>query len=53
MDFRTVFVADILMVFAALLYPRHICMLKSILFSLVSSSPRLISGPTILSPQQY
>ena len=49
---RTIFKADILDVFAALLYPRHICM-KGVLFSLVSSSPRLISGPTIMSPQQY
>ena len=28
-------------------------MLKGVLFSFFTSSPRLISGPTIMSPQQY
>ena len=50
---RTVLAAVALEVFATLLYPRHICMLKGILFSLFSSSLRLISGPTVMSPQQY
>ena len=53
MVFRTFLVDDILMVFATLLYPRNICMLKGVLFSLISSSPRFIAGPTIMSPQQY
>ena len=53
MAFRTVLAADILKVFATLLYQQHICMLKGELFSLVFSSPRLISGPAIMSPQQY
>ena len=39
--------------FATMLYPRHICMLKSVLFSFFPSSLRLISGPTTISPQQY
>ena len=50
---RTVFTADILEVSAGLLYPRPICMLKGVLFSLFTSSVRLIPGSTILSPQQY
>ena len=50
---RTVVVAYILEVFAAMLYPRHICMLKGVLFSLFTSSVRLLSGSTKLSPQQY
>ena len=50
---RTVFAADIRKVFATLLYQWHICMLKGVLFSLVSSSMRIIFGPTIMSPQQY
>ena len=41
---RTVIVAYILEVLAAMLYPRHICMLKGVLFSLFTSSVRLISG---------
>ena len=36
-----------------MLYPQHICMLKGVLFSLFTSSVRLIPGSTILSPLQY
>ena len=50
---RTVLAADFLGMFATLLYPRYICMLKGVLFSLFTSSLRLISGHAIMSPQQY
>ena len=50
---RTVLAADIRKVFATLLYQRHISMLKGVLFSLVSSSMRIIFGPIIMSTLQY
>ena len=46
---RTFLAANILEVFAALSYPLYIWMLKGVLFSLFTSSLRLISWSTIFS----
>ena len=37
----------------SIFYLQHICMVKGVLFSLFTLSIRLISGSTVLSPQQY
>ena len=37
----------------SIFYLQHICMVKGVLFSLFTSSIRLISGSKVLSPQQY
>ena len=43
--------AELLEGSAVLLYPRQTCKLKGVLFLLFGSSLRLISGPTVMSPQ--
>ena len=50
---RSMFTVNILKVFAALLYPWHVCELKGLMFLLFTLSFMLVLGLTMKSSQQY